>query len=245
MEPENQSEGSPQDPPANEPAVADPAVDPTIAPVTDPVTDPPKDPVKEPTAESVLQKQVADLKTENETIKQKNKEDVQKLLQSVMAPAPVAPVVEPTDDDYLTDPKKAAERSLAAMYEKKIAPQQANTSSRLFGIDYQMVQAGEDAVTFKKLKPDIDKYFTENPQAIDIPNSLQTVFTHFKGVHFNRLHKELVEETAAGEISPPASPTPPGAKSKAPALTEEEKRFAKSIGLTNEEMLESKKEVVG
>lgn len=210
--------------------------------------EPKKEPAPtEPNVSAVLQKQVDELKAENESIKQHNKEDAAKLLQSVLAPraAPSEPIKEPTEEDYLTDPKKSAETLLAALYEKKIAPREANTSTRLFGIDYQLVAGGSDKAAFAKLKPEIDKYFQENPDAINVPNALQTVFTHFKGIHFDRLHKELVEEASTAEETSPPSPTPPSSKPKASALSAEEKHFARSIGLTEDQMLESKKEVLG
>ena len=210
-------------------------------------TDPPKEPSEEPsepTASAVLQKQVDDLTSENKTLQQRNKEDAQKILSSVLSPPPAEPRAEPTDDEYLTDPKKASEAALEAMYEKKIAPQHVNTSARLFSIDYKMVQAGADAIAFEKLKPDIDKYFSDNPDAIHVPNALQTVFTHFKGIHFNRLHKEMNEATETAEANPPPSPKLPSPK-KTAALSEEEKRFARGVGLTDEQMLESKKELLG
>lgn len=237
-------EENPTDPTEESPPDPQGSVDPSKEPVTEPPANPSPDTA---TAVDVLQKQVDDLKAENVAVKQQNKEEVEKLLKTVMtpAPAPAEPVPDPSDDEYLTDPKKASEAALLSMYEKKVAPQQANTSSRLFSIDYRMVESGEDAEAFKKLKPDIDKYFTENPQAAHVPNALQTIFTHFKGVHFSRLHTELNEAAEAAESNPPPSPSTPSSKNKAPTLTKEEKRFAIGVGLSEEEMLESKKELLG
>jgi hypothetical protein len=95
---------------------------------------------------------------------------------------------------------------------------------------------------FERLEPEIKKYFADHPEQREQPGAVESVLTHFRGVHSDELIAEAIEAERAATVVPPAggitTPTP-AAKVKRTTLTEDERYEAQRFGLSDEDMLAS------